>query len=30
VVIYSDPATGRGRSFPLAWFRQQLLAPVLP
>jgi hypothetical protein len=27
VLIYSDPATGRGQRFPLAWFRQQLLSP---
>jgi hypothetical protein len=27
VLIYSDPATGRGRSFPVSWFRQQLLSP---
>ncbi len=26
VLLYTDPQTGRGRLFPLAWFRQQLLS----
>jgi hypothetical protein len=26
VLIYTDPASGRGQRFPLAWFRQQLLS----
>ncbi len=26
VLLYTDPDTGRGRLFPLAWFRQQLLS----
>jgi N-acetyl-anhydromuramyl-L-alanine amidase AmpD len=30
VLLYSDPVSGRGRLFPVDWFRQQLLSPSNP